>query len=79
MPKPKTAANDTAPAGHNSAQEERDRKVLFFIGRKNYLAALKTKKEAATADELIKGGADPDDDDPFDDEDGADPSQMAAE
>lgn len=45
----KTPANDTAKSGHNSAQDEADRKVLFFIGRKNYLAALKAKKEADAA------------------------------
>jgi hypothetical protein len=47
MAKPKAVqADNDAPRGHNSAKDEQDRKVLFFIGRKNYLAALAEKKAA---------------------------------
>jgi hypothetical protein len=43
--KPAVQAADN-DIGHNSAKDEQDRKVLFFIGRRNYLAALAEKKAA---------------------------------
>ncbi len=41
------AANDAAPAGHNSGDDEK--RVVFFIDRNAYIRALATKKAADAA------------------------------
>lgn len=43
------ADNDAAPAGHNSAQEDKDRRVLFFIHRNEHVRLLAAKKAADAA------------------------------
>lgn len=44
-------------AGHNSGEiSEQDHKVLFFIGRRNYLAALEAKKAADAKLKLVGKG-----------------------
>lgn len=42
-------AEMAAGEGHNSAGDEQNKRVLFFIGRSNYLKTLKAKKEADAA------------------------------
>lgn len=53
----KAQTTEGPAAGHNSGDmAEKDRKVLFFIGRKNYLEALAAKKTADAKLKLVGKG-----------------------